>query len=132
MQFLSKSDMIALLPAEPHVESMGYHRLTPLLIAGGIERLQTLTDSGFLRTCQVNKGDKEQGLFWFRVEHERLIVDTIVGVGTDARPALDLIETMAKQFGCKEIEAASTRHEMLNYLCREGFQPEKVVVRKRI
>lgn len=124
--------MVALIPAEPEVEATGYCRLRPLMTSGGLDRLRALTESGHLKTCQVNKGGEQKALFWYRVEHERFIVDTIVGVGDDADAAFEAVELLARENGCRELEASTPRNAMVNRLTRAGWNAEKILLRKTI
>lgn len=83
--------MLLLLPAEKRNENRA------------IARLKTVTTEG--RTAQVNIAGKAQAVFWYRVESERLIVETCVTFGEEnnLEQSLLAINRLATSLGCKEV-----------------------------
>lgn len=124
-----------MIPAETAVENRAFDFLEPLMDTSGIDRLRNLTRVGHLHSAQVNVAGVPSAVFFWRVESERLIVDTLTTV-SDApgvmQHALLAMEQVARANGCIELEASTPRRSMANCLIRNNWLPAKVLMRKTL
>jgi hypothetical protein len=137
VKFLELDEMLCLLPAEKAVEDKALAKLDRLFnrtadCAGSTERLARLTESGELRTFQVNLAGRPASLIWYRVEQERLVVDTLVSIGSDAalEQSLKATELLARSYHCRVVEGTTARAGLARALNQNGWYPAGVTMRK--
>lgn len=129
--------MLCLLPAEKAVEDKALAKLERLFnrtadCAGTTERLERLKESGELRTFQVNVAGRPASLIWYRVEQERLVVDTLVSIGTEKslEQSLKAMELLAQSHGCRVVEGTTSRAGLARALNQNGWYPAGLTLRK--
>lgn len=128
-------DMLCLLPAEARNETIAFGRLDSIFtrVDGNSQRLRKLTASGVLKTAQVNIGGRVASVFWYRVEAERLIVDTIISLARDVETlprSVIAMEEIAKACGCDVIEGTTARCGVAEALRKLDWYPVGVTLRK--
>lgn len=137
MKFLEIDEMLCMLPASVQAEAMAEQRLRPIFerVAGDSQRLQRLTASGYLRSAEVRLEGRASAVFWWRVEAERLIVDTIVSIATTKETlgrACEAFKAVAEANGCKTIEGCTARAGVAQELIGMDWYPVGIVLRKDI
>lgn len=137
MKFLSIDEMLCMLPASVQAEQEAEKRLRPLFerVAGDSSRLQRLTASGYLQTAEVRLEGRASAVFWWRIEAERLIVDTIVSIATTKETlprAIEAFEAVARSNGCTTIDGCTARAGVAQELLSMDWYPVGVVLRKDI
>jgi hypothetical protein len=140
MLFLDQDEMLALLPAEPLREAEALDKLNPLFsrYGGNPDRIPALLKEGKLRSAQINLRGVPSVVVFYAVEHDRLIVDTMVALnrGRTKAEALEAIwEAIARigrQFGCTMIEGVTSRAALVRIYQAHGFEPRGILMRKAI
>lgn len=141
MRFLDPGKMLAMLPADKSEEQQALDRYKALLSPLDkplADRLPTLTENGFLQTCSVRHEGEPVAVFWYRVESERLIVDTLIGIGKGrtTEEAFESIwagvEQLGRARGCNAVEGVTKRSALAKVYLDHGFKAEGVLMRKAI
>jgi hypothetical protein len=139
MRFLTTEKMLAMLPADRADELEALNRFS-LAFGDGPhkERLTRMTEAGDLRTASFDLEGEPCAVIWYRVEGERLIVDTLMGIGkgrstADAWGAIwDGVSQVGRAYGCNEVEGVTARAALARVYLSHGFEPRGVLMRKRI
>lgn len=135
MRFLSLDDMVCLMPAEKNVEHKANQHLEEILARceQNPNRLAALTGSVF-KTAQVNISGKPTAVFWYKIEGDRLIVDTLIAISPENTLEANLraIELIAASNGCAVVEGATSRPGMIKRLEENDWQPAGVIMRKNL
>lgn len=129
-----------MLPAEPlRVEEalclFGRHVSNAEKISA---RLKELTDYGHLETAQINLAGIPSAVFWFRVEHDKLVIDTLqaLSAGRTAEQSYEAfygaISQVASNRGCEFIEGVTARKALAEVYQSNGFVPVGVLMRKKL
>jgi hypothetical protein len=141
MRFLETDEMLCLLPADKMTEqealARGNFLFTP---ANGWDkdRLPELVQAGALKTASIHREGAAVCCVWYRVERERLIVDTMIALeGTrstqEAWQAIwGGVENLAHTFGCNSVEGVTARAALARVYLRNGFEARGVLMRKAI
>jgi hypothetical protein len=131
--------MLAMLPADRADELKALERFSMAFGEGPHkERLTRLTDSGFLRTASFDHEGEACAVVWYRVEGERLIVDTLMGInkGRNTEEAFnaiwDGVAQVGRAYGCNEVEGTTKRAALARVYMAHGFEPWGVTMRKKI
>jgi hypothetical protein len=137
MKFLEIDELLCMLPASLQAEQAAEQRLRPIFerVAGDSQRLQRLTNSGYLQTAEVRLEGRASAVFWWRIESERLIVDTIVSIATTKETlprACEAFKAVAQANGCKTIEGCTARAGVAQELLAMDWYPVGIVLRKDI
>ena len=139
MRFLDANEMIALLPADARVEQEALALLNPLFSAhnGNAERLPLLKQQGFLKSAQINHELRPAFVLWYRVELDRLVVDTVVSVGSNSTAdfcslMMAGVQQIAHAHGCRSVEGVTAQAGLARLYRRAGFDVCGVLVRKEI
>lgn len=136
MRFLSANAMLCLLPAARNDEQAALARASVIL--GEKERLPELTERGELRTASIHHEGKPVAVIWYRVERERLVVDTLIGIGKgrNTEEAFQTIfagvENVAHSYGCNSVEGVTSRAALAKVYLDHGFEARGVLMRKTI
>jgi hypothetical protein len=141
MRFLESGKMLCLLPADHQEEQQALERANILWHAGNgwdKDRLPELTQSGFLRTASIHDAGKPVAVVWYRVERERLIVDTMIALskGRSTAEAWNTlwggISEIGRSYGCSTVEGVTARAALAKVYLDNGFEARGLVMRKEI
>lgn len=129
--------MVTMLPADANALDAASTKLSAIFerVKGDATRLTKLTQSGALKTASVSVRGKNVAVFWYRVELERLVVDTLVSVDKDADTlpaATEAMRQVAVANGCKHLEGTTARACLAQALVGMDWYPVGITIRKDI
>lgn len=137
MRFLDMAEMVCMLPADAQALDAASNKLSAIFerVKGDATRLAKLTDSGILKTASVSVRGKSVAVFWYRIELDRLVVDTLVSVDKDADTlpaATEAMRQLAVANGCKHLEGTTARAGLAQALVGMSWYPIGITIRKDI
>lgn len=127
--------MVAILPAELKARETAEEKLGVLFqrVKGDSTRLRRLTDAGALSTFQVNHRGRAVAVVWYRIESERLIVDTLCSIVNDSESlpvAVEAMKKIANIHGCTQLEGTTARAGLAEALIGMDWYPVGITLRK--
>lgn len=137
MRFLEFNEMLVMLPADESAMEKATAKLSTIFerVKGDASRLHRLVAEGKLQTCSVSIRGKSLAVFYYRIESERLIVDTLTSVANDEDTlpaATEAMRRVAVASGCKHLEGTTARAGLAQALVGMDWYPTGVTLRKDI